>query len=129
MKYKGYLLKESLQDKSILEFLDITDTEIIPRPEHMKADYIDDVWTGIVFVGDADEVDHISELLVKAIKSRGWFLDIHTDTDNYLVFHKTVIKYPRCGEKQPWPREAIEAARKAEIPGFLNAENASTEEI
>ena len=129
MKYRGYLLKESLQNKSILESLEITDTETIPCPEHMRADYIDDVWTGIVFVGDANEVDHISELLSKAIKSRGWFLDIHTDTDNYTVFHKTVIKYPRCGEKQPWPREAIEAARKAEIPGFLNAENASTEEI
>jgi hypothetical protein len=71
MKYRGYLLKESLQDKSILESIEITDRETIPCPEHMRADYIDDVWTGMVFVGYADEVDHISELLGKAIKSRG----------------------------------------------------------
>ena len=129
MRYSGYLLKESLQDKSVLESLEITETETIPCPEHMKADYMDDVWTGMVFVGDADEVDHISELLSEAIKSRGWYLNINTDTDNYIIFHKKVIKYPRQGEKQPWPKEAIEAARKAEIPSFVKNENVSTEEI
>ncbi len=123
MRYRGYLLKESLQDKSVLKSLEITETETIPCPEHMKADYMDDVWTGMVFTGDADKVDHISELLSEAIKSRGWYLDIHTDTDNYLIFYKTVIKYTRQREKQPWPKEAIEAARKADVPSFVKNEN------
>ena len=127
MTYRGYLLKQSLLDLSILEELNITETETIPCPEHMKADYIDDIWTGIAFVGEASEADNIAERLSKAIKPRGWYLDLHTEKDNYLVFHNKVVKYPRIGERQPWPEEAIAAARKAEIPSLIKKGTVRTE--
>lgn len=127
MKYRGYLLKQSLVDTSILEELEIIETETIPCPEHMKADYIDDIWTGMVFVGAASEADTIAERLSKAIKPRGWYLDLHTENDNYLVFYNKVVKYPRTSEKQPWPEEAIAAAREAEIPAFMKKEAVRTE--
>jgi hypothetical protein len=127
MKYRGYLIKQSLLDPSILEELKITETETFPCPEHMKADYIADIWTGIVFEVAASEADNIAERLSKVIKPRGCYLDLHTEKDNYLVFHNKVVKYPRLGERQPWPEEAITAARKAEIPPFMKKEAVLTE--
>ncbi len=129
MKYRGYLLKESLLDTRILDKLTITETETMPCTKHMQADYMDDVWTRMVFVGKSCDADNISEQLSKVIKPKGWYLDIHTDKDNYLIFHGKVVKYPRIGEKQPWPEEAIELARKAEIPAFVNKETVCTEEV
>ena len=93
----------------------------------MKADYMDDIWTGMVFVGAASEADNIAERLSKVIKPRGWYLNLNTEKDNYLVFHNKVVKYPRISEKQPWSEEAIAAARKAEIPAFIKKEAVCTE--
>ncbi|MCP4181286.1 MAG: hypothetical protein GY756_26280 [bacterium] len=124
MNYRGYLLKESLKDTSVLEELMITEKETFPCPQHMKAEYMDDVWTGIVFIGKADDVNNISERLSKLIRPIGWYIDIHTETENYLVFPKKVFSYKRIGEEQPWPNEAIEFAKKCKIPAFVEDETA-----
>ncbi len=122
MTFKGFLLKESLQDTSVLDSLEITNTETIPCPEHMKAAYIPDVWTGCEFVGDASKADVTAEKLSKVLKY-GWFIDMDTETHNYLIFRNKVVKYVCEGERgiegQLWPEEAKQAAREAGVPAFV----------
>ena len=113
---------ESLLDASILESLEVVKMETLPRPEHMKADYMPDIWTGCEFVGDVADVDSVAERLSRAL-TRGWFVDMDTKTHNYLVFGGKVVKYERQGGRgiggQPWPEEAKQAARDAGVPSFV----------
>ncbi len=119
MKYQGYLLKESLDDKTVLEKLTITKIETYPCPENMRADYMDDFWTGIRFAGNVEEADEIAQILSKAVKEQGWFIEIGTDTLNYLIFPNKIVKYPRINNtNKPWPVEAIEIAKAIKIPAF-----------
>ena len=123
MNYQGYLLKESLDDKTLLNKWTIIKTETYPCPEHMRADYMDDFWTGILFTGNADDADDVSNALSKAVKKQGWFIEIGTDTLNYLIFPNKVVKYPRINNtNKPWPTEAVEIAKAIKVPAFVEEE-------
>ena len=123
MKYQGYLLKESLDDKTILKKLTIINTETYSCPEHMRAEYMDDFWTGIIFTGDVEEADEIANTLSKAVKKQGWFIEIGTDALNYLIFPNKVVKYPRINNtNKPWPTEAVEIAKTIKVPAFVEKE-------
>ena len=120
MKYRGYLLKESLQDKTVLDKLTITKTETYPCPENMQAGYIDDFWTGIAFEGKQENADKIADMLSQAVKRQGWFIEMDTAELNYLIFPNKVIKYPRKNNtNKPWPPEAIGIAKKIKVPDFV----------
>ena len=121
MIFKGFLLRESLEDTSVLGSLTITKTETMPCPEHMKADYMPDTWTGIHFEGESALGEPTAELLSKALKPRGWYCDMNTDSDVWLIFPGKVVKFSRIPgiKHQPWPEEAKEAARQAGVPSFV----------
>jgi hypothetical protein len=121
MKYHGYLLQESLADTTVLDKLTITTTETYPCPEHMKADYMDDVWTGIAFEGKQEHAEKIAKMLSQAVKQKGWFIEMDTDDNmNYLIFPGHVVKYPRENNtNKPWPTEAVEMAKKIKVPAFV----------
>lgn len=116
-------MKESLEDKTVLEKLTITETETYPCPEHMRADYMDDFWIGIRFAGNAEEADEITQILSKAVKKQGWFIEMGTDSLNYLIFPNKVVKYPRIDNtNKPWPTEAVETAKRIKVPAFVELE-------
>ena len=120
MKYRGYLLKESLQDITVLKKLTITKTETYPCPENMRAEYMDDFWTGFGFEGNIEEADKTAETLSKSVKNQGWFIEMDTDELNYLIFPNKVIKYPRKNNtNKPWPTEAVEIAKRIKVPAFI----------
>jgi hypothetical protein len=121
MKYHGYLLQESLADTTVLEKLTITTTETYPCPEHMKADYMDDVWTGIAFEEEQEDAEKIAHMLSQAVKQQGWFIEMDTDDNmNYLIFPGKVVKYPREHHtNKPWPAKAVELAKNIDVPAFV----------
>jgi hypothetical protein len=121
MIFKGFLLKESLKDPSVLDSLTITRTETMPCPENMKADYMPDTWTGIHFEGESALGEATAEILSKALKPRGWFCDMNTDRDAWLIFPGKVVTFSKIlgVKRQPWPEEAREAARQAGVPAFV----------
>ena len=121
MKYHGYLLQESLADTTVLDKLTITTTETYPCPENMKADYMADVWTGIAFEGKQEDAEKIEKMLSKAVKPKGWFIEMDTDENmNYLIFPGHIVKYPReHNTNKPWPAEAVELAKKMKVPAFV----------
>jgi hypothetical protein len=69
----------------------------MPCPENMKADYMPDTWTGIHFEGESALGEPTPEMLSKALKPRGWFCDMKTDSDVWLIFPGTVVKFSRRG--------------------------------
>ena len=81
--FRGGLLKESLNDETVLERLQVTNTSEFeqrePSPDQPRR------WTAIFFEGHEDEADEIAEELSRALKPRGWYADFSTASDKFVV--------------------------------------------
>lgn len=87
--YEGILIKESLADDSIIDFLNIYKMELwhtCGKPNY---------WTALFFTSDKkDFPEHIS----KAMRSdsdtgENWFVDFKVDHKKYIVFKDKILSY------------------------------------
>lgn len=77
----GYVIKESLEDTSVLASLDVigTDTYSVPTAGPDQPD----VWTGVSFSVTDDGADEIVERLSKALKPGPWWIDLASSSRTY----------------------------------------------
>jgi hypothetical protein len=110
--FRGALLKESLNDETVLERLKVTTTSEFkqPRPSPDQPSR----WTAIFFEGNEDEADEIAEVLSGALKPRGWYADFATASHKYVVLPKRVFKYA-LGDRQA-EADAKAFARSVGVP-------------
>jgi len=93
MKYIGLLLKEGLQDETILKYLTITKTEIWDA-ENAEGDQPKQ-WTAIYFEVDEEKVDEIADQLSQVLKPKEWYLNISGENTIFVVFPNKIFKYKK----------------------------------
>ena len=83
MMFKGAIIKETLTDELLLDFLTIEKVEIWKTNDTIK------YWTMIWFNSDtSDFPEHLSKVLID-----GWFADMKADNIKYVIFKDAVLKY------------------------------------
>lgn len=87
--YEGILIKESLEDDSIIGIMNIHKIEL------WETDDIPRYWTALTFSSnDIDFPQKISKVLIDRSDSQGnWFLDFKHNNTKYVVLKNTVLKY------------------------------------
>ena len=110
--FTGLLLKESLENERILDVIQVMKTET--WNVESIADFQPEIWTAIYFEGDESQVDVIAEKLSWSLKPRGWYINISTDNNIYVIFPNKVIKYIK-GDQQKRV-EAIKYGQSLGIP-------------
>ena len=81
--YNGAIIKETLTDELILDYLEIDKVEIWKTNETIK------YWTMIFFKSNKND---FPEILSKVIID-GWFADMKCDNTKFIVFKNKVFKY------------------------------------
>ena len=85
--YTGLLIKESLSDEKILDFVEIKNVDIWVTNNNPK------YWTAVSFVSNCME---FPEKLSKALKDDSqikWYVDLNMDNTKYLVLKDIILKY------------------------------------
>jgi hypothetical protein len=113
MLLSGLLIKESLQDESVLDLVRITQTETWRIAN--AAPNQPTTWTAIQFEAEAHLADELAAAFSHAMRAGSWYLNFSFDNKVYVVFPKKVFKYIRGN---PRAREqAIRFGRALKIPG------------
>ncbi len=116
--YTGLIIKESLADEIILDYVEIKSTEI------WKTDNMPRYWTAITF---SSNIEDFPEKLSKALDFSSesgmiWYVDFQNDEYKYIVLKDNVLKY-RIGnneEKNSICRKCIELGIKKEQLDWAN---------
>lgn len=112
MKYTGLVLEESLKDKSVLNSVTVVKTETwnVGNAEGNQPK----VWHAVSIEGPQQEAGKISEMLSRSLKSPGWYTNLSTDSDIYVIFPDKVFEYQKGDQEKR--NQAIEYGRKIGIP-------------
>ena len=102
--YEGLLIKESLSDERILDYVEITNVDIWVTDNNPK------YWTAVSFVSNCAE---FPEKLSKALREdtqMKWYVDLKTDKTKNIVLKNIVLKYEigNCIEKEIVLRKCID---------------------
>lgn len=86
--YEGILIKESVEDDSVIDFLNIHKIELWIAGGKPK------YWTALFFSSDqADFPEKISRVMLSGSGSGNWFVDFKADNEKYIVFKDKILKY------------------------------------
>ena len=93
--YEGILIKESIDDENILDFLNINKIELWNTGGKPK------YWTVLFFTSSRkDFPEQISKVMISDLDNGGnWFVDFKSGNEKYVVFRDKVLKY-HIGEQQ-----------------------------
>lgn len=82
-KYEGTIIKETLTDESILDYIQIEKVDIWKTHETIK------YWTMIFFKSqERDFPEKLSKVLID-----GWFADMKSNNTKFIIFRNRVLKY------------------------------------
>ena len=98
--YEGIIIKETLADDQLLDWLTIDKVEICKTNSAIK------YWTLVYF---HSETEDLPQRLAAAIHE-GWFADMKSGNRKYVIFKDKVLKY-----------EAGNAAEKEEVIAYMRA--------
>jgi hypothetical protein len=110
----GVLIAENLRVGTVLDDLSLAVRKIQrSAPSNVTADQ-PSVWTLVFFdVADAD-ADALAVQLSDALDAPGWYVDLHTAKDSFIVFPGRVARYRRGDPRGR--AEAQEYGRAHSIP-------------
>jgi hypothetical protein len=92
----GTLIAESLRVGTEIEGLVLTVRRVARSALRGVADGQPHVWTFIEFEVDAEKVDHLVLSLEGALsRDGGWYCDLRSDTETFVVFAGRAFRYPR----------------------------------
>ncbi len=108
----GLLLKESLQDESVLDLVRVTNAETWnvtnAAPSQPQA------WTAVRFEAEGLRADEIAAAFSHALKPEGWYLNFSFDDKVYVIFPRKVFKYMRGNRRAR--QQAIHFGQALNIP-------------
>ena len=87
--YEGLLIKESLNEESILDLIEIKNVEIWKTENHPK------YWTAIHFSSLVDDFpERLSKVLIdNPLLGESWYVDMKKDNIKYIVLKNNVLTY------------------------------------
>lgn len=108
--YTGLIIKESIVDENIFDYVCVNKTELWKTGNNPK------YWTAVYF---SSSESRFPELLSRALKSEedcgtNWFTDMKQGNNKLIVFHKKILKYT-IGSKDE-KEKVFEECRKLGIP-------------
>ena len=87
--YSGILIKESIDDESIIDLLDIHKVELLRTSSFPK------YWTALTFT--SNHIDLPSQfakvMIASPIPGESWFVDFKAGNIKYIVFRDAVLQY------------------------------------
>ena len=111
MKYKGTILKESLESFDCLNQINIVNQEEWFPQNH--TDFQPEKWTAIFFENNDENISNVVKTLSLCIKEK-WYIDISAENSKYIIFRNKIFKYnysDKTGKE-----EALEYGKLAGIP-------------
>ena len=87
--YEGILIKESIADDGIIDYLNIHKIELWNTGGKPK------YWTALFFTSDRkDFPEQISKVMLSdPDKNENWFVDFKAGNEKYIVFRDRILKY------------------------------------
>ena len=87
--YEGVLIKESIDDENIIDFLNVHKIELWNTGGKPK------YWTVLFFTSDKiDFPEQISKVMISDPDNNGnWFVDFKSGNKKYIVFRDKILKY------------------------------------
>lgn len=102
MNYKGVIIEESLQDKSVLKDVKILETKIEAVTEEHKTSWLKQ-WTLHTVEIREDKAQAMSEKISQALDREhggSWYADFKNDTHHYIIFRNKVFYIDRSSKEQ-----------------------------
>lgn len=100
MIYKGTIIEESLEDKSVLEGCKILATKVEDVTERHQTPWLKQ-WTLHTVEVPESEAGELAEKISKALDSEhNWYADYKTDTHRYIIFKNKVFFVDMRSEDQ-----------------------------
>jgi len=115
MNFRGVIIEESLQDKSVLKDVVILGTKIEPATDDHNTPWLNQ-WTLQTIEFPEHRAEQIAEKLSSAIDSLhpgSWYADFKNDMSHYIVFKNRVFKIDL---QNPTYRSAMEHGTTIGIP-------------
>ncbi|WP_433635548.1 hypothetical protein [Nocardia sp. CA-120079] len=111
---KGVLIAESLPAGTKLEGVPLTITGFYRVEIQDAAEYQPSLWTIIYFEAREQDADVLTEFFAANLDTPGWYVDMHTDSEVFVVFPNKVFRYPPgdLGSRA----DAIAHARNVGVP-------------
>ena len=98
--FKGVVIKESLEDQSVLDGLRIVSTEVEPVTPGHKTPWVNQ-WTLHAIEIPEEEAARVAEELCGALdKAHNWYADFKNDTHHYIIFNDKVFYVDRSSKEQ-----------------------------
>jgi hypothetical protein len=98
--YKGVIIEESLEDKSILDEIKILNTKVVKVTEKHKTPWLKQ-WTLHDVEIPVDEAEEIANKLSKALEPKlYWYADFKNSTHHYIIFRDKIFYIDRKSQEQ-----------------------------
>jgi hypothetical protein len=94
MDYEGILVEESLKDKSVLDSLFITSTQVEPVTVAHRTPWLKH-WTLHAILVPAEDAAIVALQLGVAIDRGGWYADYRNNTTHFVIFPGKIFKIDR----------------------------------
>jgi len=100
MNYIGVIIKESLENKDILEDIKILSTKIEKVTDKHKTPWLKQ-WTLYKVEINADKAAKVSNELSKCLESaHNWYADFKNDKLHFIIFRNRVFRIDRTSKEQ-----------------------------
>lgn len=94
--YEGILIKESISDESLLDYIRVHKIEL------WNAGGVPKYWTVIFFTSDTPNFPELASKAMIADPAKGgnWFVDFKCNNKKYIVFKNNILTYTIGNEKE-----------------------------
>lgn len=95
--YRGVIIEESLEDKSVFDDLKVVETEIETVTEGFQTPWLTQWTLRTVEIPD-EQADEVASKLATAIDrshASSWFADFANETTHFVIFSEKVFKIDR----------------------------------
>lgn len=102
MAYKGVIIEESLEDKSVLGSIKIINTKIERVTEEFKTPWLTH-WTLHAVEIPEKDIEKVAVRMGTAIDkshSNAWYVDLKNSVFHYIIFRTKLFKIERISKKQ-----------------------------
>ena len=113
--YEGVLIKESVNDENIIDFLNIHKIELWNTGGKPK------YWTALFFTSDKQDLpEQMAKVMVSDTEGgQNWFVDFKAGNEKYIVFKDKILKY-RIGNQSEKENVCAECRKMGISDGEMN---------
>ena len=102
MNFKGVIIEESLEDKSVLDDVKILSTKIEPVTKEHQTPWIKQ-WTLHDVEIPAGKASEIAEKIRRALdREHDWYADYKTDNEHYIIYRDKVFHVTDRSDKKQY---------------------------